>query len=218
VPEEEQDVSDEPAAPETPAAARANLAAESGALTVLLPSEAARQWQRIAIVVLTGAVFAAAGTRYDDPSHLALVTAYIAVLVLCSATDVLAYRVPNVVTYPAMLLALGAGALMPDADFVRVLGGGALAGGIMLLPTVLTRGKGLGMGDVKLAAFVGLALGISFALSALLLMALAGGAVAAALMLSGLRHRGDPIPYAPFISLGALAVILWQGVAFHSFP
>lgn len=216
MPEEEQAVSEDPTVSETHSPARPDLAAESGALTIPLSSETARLWWRIAIIGITAAAFAAAGARYDDPSHLALVSAYIAVLLLCAATDILAYRVPNVVTYPAILLALAAGILMPDADLVRVLGGGALAGGIMLLPTLLTRGKGLGMGDVKLAAFVGLALGISLTLSALLLMALAGGVAAAALMLSGLRHRGDPIPYAPFISAGALVVILWQGVAFHS--
>lgn len=216
VPGEEEDAAEGPGASEAPSPARADLAAESGALTIPLSSETARLWWRIAIIGVTGAAFAAAGARYDEPSHLALVSAYIAVLLLCSATDIMAYRVPNVVTYPAILLALGAGALMPDADLARVLGGGALAGGIMLAPTLVTRGKGLGMGDVKLAAFVGLALGLSLTLTALLVMALAGGAVAAILMLSGLRHRGDPIPYAPFISAGALAVMLWQGVAFHS--
>jgi prepilin signal peptidase PulO-like enzyme (type II secretory pathway) len=215
-PEERQDTSEELTTPETPSPPAADLASESGALTLLLSSDAARLSWRVAIIAVTAGTFATAGARYDDPSHLALVTAYIAVLILCGATDILAYRVPNVVTYPAILLALGAGILMPDADFVRVLGGGALAGGIMLLPIIITRGKGLGMGDLKLAAFIGLALGLSLTLSALLLMALAGGVAAAALLITGLRHRGDPIPYAPFISIGALAVMLWQGVAFHS--
>ncbi len=207
------DPAESPAEEDAPAK-QPGLAAESGALTV---PAAAPQWRRAAIVLATAGLFAAAGARYHDPSHLALVTAYIAVLTLCTATDVLAYRVPNVVTYPAMLLAFIAGALMPDADLLRVMAGGALAGGILLLPAVLTRGRGLGMGDVKLGFFVGLALGLSLTLSALLLMALTGGVAAAILLLTGSRRRGDPIPYAPFISLGALAVLLWQGAAFHSF-
>lgn len=214
VPEFEADRPLEVPAEENPPAKHPGLAAESGALA--LPAMT-HQWRRAAIVIATAGLFAVAGARYQDSSHLALVTAYIAVLTLCTATDVLAYRVPNVVTYPAMLLAVIAGVLMPEADFLRVIAGGALAGGILLLPAFLTRGQGLGMGDVKLAAFVGLALGLSLTLSALLLMALSGGAAAVALLLTGRRHRGDPIPYAPFISLGALAVLLWQGAAFHSF-
>jgi prepilin signal peptidase PulO-like enzyme (type II secretory pathway) len=47
-------------------------------------------------------------------------------------------------------------------------------------------------------------------------MAFAGGIAAVFLLLSGLRKRGEPIPYAPFISAGALAVLLWQGAAFAS--
>lgn len=214
VPEPEPDGPVETPAEDDPSAAHPGLAAESGALTV---PAATHQWRRAAIVAATAGLFATAGARYQDPSHLALVTAYIAVLTVCAATDILAYRVPNVITYPAMLLALIAGALMPEADLLRVMGGGALASGILLAPALVTRGQGLGMGDVKLAAFVGLALGLSLTLPALFLMALSGGAAAAALLLSGRRHRGDPIPYAPFISLGAVAVLLWQGAAFHSF-
>lgn len=198
-------------------APRPGLAAESGTLQLPAQSKAGQPWRRAAIVVATAGLFAAAGARYGDPWQVTLVAAYTAALIVCAATDILAYRVPNVVTYPAMLVALGAGAFMPDTDFPRVLAGGALAGGLLLLPTVISRGKGLGMGDVKLATFVGLALGISLTLPALLLMALSGGLAAAILLLTGRRHRGDPIPYAPFISMGALAILLWQGAAFHSF-
>lgn len=188
--------------------------AEAGAL-VLGHERPASAWaRRLLIAAATSGLFALAAARYQDPSHLALVCAYIAVLILCAATDALAFRVPNSVTYPAIVGALAAGALMPGADFWEVVAGGALAGGVLLAPALLTGGLGMGMGDVKLATFVGLALGFSLVAPALLLMALGGGAAAAFLLLSGRRRRGDPIPYAPFISAGALAVLLWQGAAF----
>jgi len=74
---------------------------------------------------------------------------------------------------------------------------------------------GLGLGDAKLAGFAALALGGPLILPALLITALASGLVAADLALR-LRRRSYPIPYAPFISGGALAVLLWQGSAFVS--
>ena len=77
-------------------------------------------------------------------------------------------------------------------------------------------GKGMGMGDVKLALFVGFALGLTIGIRALLVTALAGGAFAVLLMLIRIRKRQDIMPYGPFISAGALALLFWQGVAFAS--
>jgi leader peptidase (prepilin peptidase)/N-methyltransferase len=79
--------------------------------------------------------------------------------------------------------------------------------------SILTRG-GMGMGDVKLAFFTGFALGLTFGVNALLLTAIGGGIIAVVLIVLRLRNRHDPIPYAPFIALGALVVMLLQGTAF----
>jgi prepilin signal peptidase PulO-like enzyme (type II secretory pathway) len=189
------------------------LHAESGSLVVA--ADGARPWlRRIAVVAATAGLFAVAGARYEHPGDLAIVTAYVSVLLLCAGTDLIAYRVPNVVTYPAIVAAIALGATLPDASIWEVLAGGALAGGVLLLPALLTGGLGMGMGDVKLAVFAGLALGFRLVPPALLVTALGGGAVAAFLLVSGLRKRGEPIPYAPFISAGALTVLLWRGAAF----
>ncbi len=190
------------------------LATETGSLVV---AAGRSHWQRrIAVMAATSGFFALAALRYDEPGHLAIVTAYVCVLLICAGTDLVSYRVANVVTYPAIVGAIVIGALMPDADIWEVLAGGALAGGVLLLPALFTGGVGMGMGDVKLSAFVGLAIGFAFIAPALLIMAIGGGIAAAFLLVTGLRKKGEPIPYAPFISAGGLAVLFWQGAAFVS--
>lgn len=204
---------DEDEAPEAamPAAPRG---AEAGSLII---DHGAQAWTRRALLAgATAALFATAGARYDHPGDLAIVTAYICVLLVCATTDLLCYRVPNAVTYPAIIGALAVGATMSGASMLDVALGGLLAGGVFLVPSLFTGGIGMGMGDVKLAAFVGLALGLEHVAPALLLTALGGGAVALVLLLTGLRKRGEPIPYAPFVSAGGLAALLWQGTAFVS--
>ncbi len=192
----------------------ASVHAEAGALVVQVDTPM-RSWaRRLLVVAVTVGLFAAVGARFDDTSHLAVVAAYVCVLLVCAATDTLAFRVPNIVTYPALVGAFAIGATMPGADLLEVVAGGALAGGVLLLPALFTGGVGMGMGDVKLAAFVGLTLGFANTAPALLLMALGGGVAALLLLVTGLRKRGDPIPYAPFISAGALAALLWRGTAF----
>lgn len=199
--------------PDTAVRQPSTLAAEHGSLVV---SAESTDWpRRLAVMAATAGFFALAAARFA-PAHIAVVAAYCSVLIVCAGTDLLAYRVPNVVTYPAILGAMALGIAMPDADVWEVLAGGGLAGGVLLLPALLTGGIGMGMGDVKLAAFVGLAIGFTNAAPAMLIMALLGGATAVFLLATGLRAKGQPIPYAPFISVGGLAVIFLQGTAFAS--
>ena len=190
------------------------------------PSEAGRarlttligegpMWRRPALVAITGAAFAVAAARYEEPGQAALVSAYAAVLITCAATDLLAFRVPNVITYPAAGGALLAAVLMPRGNLSEALIGGAVGGGLLLAMAIISRG-GLGIGDAKLAGFAGLALGGPLIFPALLITTVAGGVAAVCLALY-LRRRDFPVPYAPFISAGALAVLLWQGSAFARF-
>ena len=180
----------------------------------LVPNDAT--WWRPLFAALAVALVIGAAVRYEEISQIAVVAVYIAVFVACAATDLTSYRVPNVITYPAILFALLVGAFLPDADFPAALIGGAAAGGLMLFALVVSRGA-MGLGDVKLATFAGLALGWPLIAPALVLMAVSGGATAAVLLLFRLRGRKDPIPYAPFISTAAVVVILWQGAAFVEF-
>jgi leader peptidase (prepilin peptidase)/N-methyltransferase len=190
------------------------FSSETGALAMPRALTSASNYRRTIVVLATAVLFALVGYRYDaDALHVAIVAAYAAVLIVCTGTDVLAYRVPNVVTYPAIVAAITIGLVMPDANNADVLVGGALSGGIFLAMSILTRG-GMGMGDVKLAFFTGFALGLTFGVNALLLTAIGGGIIAVVLIVLRLRNRHDPIPYAPFIALGALVVMLLQGTAF----
>ena len=178
------------------------------------PSKRAGAAQLLLMVAATAALFGIAGWRFDRAGDLAMVAAYISVLVLCAATDLLSFKVPNAVTYPAILGALALGFAMPGASAREVLAGGAVAGGILLVPALLTGGRGFGIGDAKLAAFAGLALGLPNVAAALLFTALLGGMVATMLLVTGVCRRHEPIPYAPFVSAGALIALLWRGPAF----
>ena len=171
-------------------------------------------WRRPALVTVTVTAFAVAAARYEQPEQAAVISAYAAVLIACAATDLMAFRVPNVITYPAAGGALLAAALMPNGNVTEALIGGAVGAGLLLVIALISHG-GLGLGDVKLAGFAGLALGGPLILPALLVTALAGG-LAAAYLAFRVKRRSHPMPYAPFIAGGALAVLLWQGSAFVS--
>jgi prepilin signal peptidase PulO-like enzyme (type II secretory pathway) len=81
------------------------------------------------------------------------------------------------------------------------------AGAFLLLPSLLQPGA-VGMGDVKLAALLGLALGADV-VGALLIGSISAAPVAGAILLvRGAEGRRAVLPFGPFLALGAGIVLL----------
>lgn len=133
---------------------------------------------------------------------IGLLLASLAVIVTVS--DIRYMRIPNAVLLaflpPLLLLRL----LEPDGRSYAEYALGAIAGGgVLLLVALLSRG-GMGMGDVKLLALIGLALGWKGALLTLLLGSFAGTAAGLVLLLRRRSKLRQPMPFGPFLMLGAL--------------
>ncbi|NLZ54393.1 MAG: prepilin peptidase, partial [Thermoanaerobacteraceae bacterium] len=81
--------------------------------------------------------------------------------------------------------------------------GFAVGGGTILLIVVLSRG-GMGGGDIKLFATVGMYLGLRLTVLALLLSFVFGSIAGLILILLKGKKMKDAIPFAPFIALGSI--------------
>lgn len=86
---------------------------------------------------------------------------------------------------------------------------GLLIGGFFWGLIIITRGKGMGGGDVKLGALMGLVLGFPGALLALMVAFLSGAVFSIGLIIIGKKHFGQAIPFGPFLVLGSLVAIFW---------
>lgn len=86
--------------------------------------------------------------------------------------------------------------------------GGLLGGGVILAIAVATRG-GMGGGDIKFFAALGLWFGWQLTLLTLFLSFVIGGIGGAALLLLRLKGRKDLIPFGPFIAAGAFVALLY---------
>lgn len=135
---------------------------------------------------------------------------FVAVLVAVTATDLQHGLIPDRVVLAGLVLGLPLVALQSWA----ALKGGVLAflaaGLFMLALAVVSRG-GMGGGDIKLAALMGLFLGPPGVALALFLAFMAGGVVAALLLITGAKKRKDPIPFGPFLAAGGVVALLWGG-------
>ena len=92
--------------------------------------------------------------------------------------------------------------------FLSLASGAAIAGFFYSL-IIITRGKGMGGGDVKLGAFFGVMLGFPQAFFSLVLAFLTGAIFSIGLILAGKKHFGQTIPFGPFLVLGSLIMLFW---------
>lgn len=114
--------------------------------------------------------------------------------------------IPDVVVIPALAAVLVIGAL-GEAPWWEPLASAVLVGLLLLVPALI-RPDGMGMGDVKLGALIGAALGampgLLAVLAGLVLAAAWGFALAAA---RRTRPSAIALPLAPFLAAGVLAVV-----------
>lgn len=78
-----------------------------------------------------------------------------------------------------------------------------------VLLIVITRGRGMGWGDVKFVLFIGLIVGFPNAIVAIFLAFLSGAVFSVGLILLRKKHFGQTIPFGPFLSIGAFLALLW---------
>jgi leader peptidase (prepilin peptidase)/N-methyltransferase len=123
-----------------------------------------------------------------------------------AAVDARTGLIPDAITRPASLGALALAAASGAA--VAACCGAFAVGGTLLALHLLTGGRGLGLGDVKLGTAIGIGLGAAAGTIALGAAFVAGGAYAAWLLATGRARRGDAIRFGPFLAVGTLAATL----------
>jgi len=170
------------------------------------------------VELLTGLLWVMVTLRIGLRAELAAYLLFATVLVILSAIDLEVRRIPNRILAPAFIAALPllAVAASVSHNFTRL--GIALLGAVLfavpMLVLALIAPGGMGMGDVKLAGYLGLHLGWLGLLN-VLTGAMAGftiGAVAGVgLIAIGRKGRKDSIPFGPSMAAGALLIVFAGG-------
>jgi leader peptidase (prepilin peptidase)/N-methyltransferase len=167
----------------------------------------------LAVELGTGLLFGTAAWKAvaGEPwGWIALVfaSAYLAVLVVVTVTDLERGLILNKVIVPAIGLGLLGPLLTDRSDLLSHLGSGLLGAGVIVVIILLVP-RGMGWGDARLAGFIGLVTGQPGVLFALFVGFVSGGIVAGALLASGRRKAGETIPLGPFLALGGAAALLY---------
>lgn len=159
--------------------------------------------------VPTGLLFAlASGEHARELLILARDLFFISALMVLFVYDVRWYLLPDVVTIPAIVIALALN-LMLGMDFLNLLLAAVVGGGFFLAQYVVSRGTWIGGGDIRLGALMGVMLGWPAVLYALFI-AYIGGAIISIFLLA-LKKKGmkSEIPFGPFLCAATMYMLLY---------
>ncbi len=94
--------------------------------------------------------------------------------------------------------------LLEKTPLASLIIGSIFGFGLFLLIYLVTKGKGMGFGDVKLALVLGILLGFPAIITGIYIAFLTGGAVSLILILLRLKKFGQQIAFGPFLILGGV--------------
>ncbi len=144
---------------------------------------------------------------WADGGEIALGLVLVTTLVAITLTDLERRIIPDKILLVAAVLGAGIAAATDPGGLPERAAAAAAAGGLLFL-AALAYPRGMGLGDVKLAAVMGLFLGRNVG-PAILVALLAGSLVGLAMIArDGAAARKRAIPFGPFLALGGVVGLL----------
>jgi leader peptidase (prepilin peptidase)/N-methyltransferase len=177
------------------------------------------RWQVFGPPLLNALLFGVFAYAVGPQLLLLIRSLWVAVLVQVIFFDLEHRLILDRVLFPSMVLALVLAQFTPHMNWLVSLLTGLAAGILFLLialaGSAVFRAEAMGFGDVKLAAFMGLILGITPAeppiVEALFYGVLLAGLAGIAMILFRIKALRDTFAYGPYLAAGALITLLRLG-------
>jgi len=169
-------------------------------------------WVEVSTAVLFGLAYWQYGLSIELPIALFYISLFMVILVIDLEHGLILNRIVYPALAVALLLSIFFTIFLTQVAIVPNIGRAAIGGGIgfvvFFLIVIVSRG-GMGFGDVKLAALIGLATGFSLVIVALIMGMILGGLVAVILLGFKIKKRKEAMPFGPFLAVAAIVTLLW---------
>ena len=130
-------------------------------------------------------------------------------LIIIFIYDLKHYLIPDKVLFPAIIITFFYNLFVNFSLIANFLIAVVIASGFFLTIFLVSKGKWMGFGDVKLAVLMGLLLGVKNALVALFLAFFLGAVVSIILIILNRKKLKSEIPFGPFLIAGTFLAMFW---------
>ncbi len=174
-------------------------------------------WQYPLVELSTGILFLLIYLINRGPSSVIFNWVVGSFLIIIFIYDLKHYIIPDKIIYPAIIIALifnylasvygsegGEEIYLFDYQFLSAFGAAAF----FLLIVLISRGKWMGVGDIKLAFLMGLILGWPNILVALFSAFFIGAVIGTGLIAAGRKKLSSEVPFGPFLVTGTFLAML----------
>lgn len=170
-------------------------------------------WKYPLLELTTGILFILIFWQFMyTPLQLLLTLVVASILLILFFSDLWYGILPDVVLIP-LIVATSLYTFFFSNDFIGHINAAFGAFVLFLAIYLLTRGKGMGMGDVKYVFFMGIFLGWPNIFVGLYLAFLTGAVASLILILWGKKSfKKSTIPFGPFLILGTTLALLWGNI------
>jgi prepilin signal peptidase PulO-like enzyme (type II secretory pathway) len=165
-----------------------------------------RSGRLLFVVAGTALLGGASGLVFGFTLEALVAALFCWVLVVVTRTDLETRLIPDKVILPSAVVLLALRTIDdPSVEWILC----ALGAGLVLFLIVLVYPRGLGMGDVKLSAFLGAGLGLSVIVAMFVGFFVAFVPALLLFVRHGKEARKHAIPLGPFLALGGVVALFW---------
>jgi leader peptidase (prepilin peptidase)/N-methyltransferase len=165
-------------------------------------------WQYPLVEIFTGLIF----VLIFITQYLFINTCFLFViscfLIVIFAYDLKHYLVADIIIYPAIMVSF-LYRLFEASVIIDYILASIIAGGFFLAIVLISKGKWMGIGDIKIGVLMGLILGMPWVLVALSLAFLFGAFVSIVLLVLKKKTLQSEIPFGPFLVFATFIVMFW---------
>jgi len=183
------------------------------------------------IEALTGLLFVAALARFGFSLLTVKAIVFSSLLIMTAFIDLDHQIIPFGFSFSGLALGILGGLVAPPPHFVRAVAAAAAGAGFILLAWLLWRyllagvfrrfgvdqKEGMGFGDLPYAAMIGAFVGLKGLVVALAAAVVFGVLIGYIARAAGRNQRGQPIPFGPFLALGALTGLFFGPQLFDAY-
>lgn len=167
-------------------------------------------WQYPLVELVTGILFLMAFWQNDQLIGAQVLRDWfiISVMMIVFIYDLRWYLILDVITLPASAIILVVN-LMLGFSWLNLLISGIIGGSFFLLQFIVSRGKWIGGGDIRLGFLMGIILGWPNVLLAIFLAYFIGSIIGVGLKIWGGRKWDSKVPLGTFLSIATIITLFW---------
>lgn len=166
-------------------------------------------WRYLLVEIVCAVLFLLGALIFLDIKQILVYWVAVSFFTILFIYDGLTYIVPDKISLPAIGIIFLLNIFLNANDPLNLLLAGIIGGAWFLIQFLVSRGRWVGGGDIRLGILIGVLLGFPLVGLALMVAYIGGSFIALFLIIAGNKNFGSRLPFATILLPAALIIYIW---------